>query len=388
MIDLPNISAQIEMNERKKYLEMHNHKKWISYDGKWCTYLPDETKTNKRVLCKRSTEEKLNDEIVKYWRQFDENPTIREVFDEWRDRKLARNQIKRSSHTLYGTTFNRFYSKFGLRRIKNVSEQDWEDFLCNCIVEYKLSAKSFSDLKSITKGFLKRAKKRKLITMDVEHFFLELDVSDNDFKVNVINEEDEVFFDDEVEKIMGYIREHPDLRNLGIALMFVTGIRVGELVALRTEDFQDTAFQVKRTQSKYRNESGKGFIYEISDFPKTPAGYRTVIVPTEQKWICDKLLESATDYIFCENGKVITTDNVRKRLYTVCKKVGIPERSPHKIRKTYGSILLDNGLDRKIIEGQMGHTNISCTEKYYHRNRKKLQQKQEIFDKIPELVAI
>ena len=44
-------------------------------------------------------------------------------------------------------------------------------------------------------------------------------------------------------------------------------------------------------------------------------------------------------------------------------------KSPHKIRKTYGSILLDNHIDNKLIIEQMGRTDIRCTEEHYHRNR-------------------
>ena len=254
-------------------------------------------------------------------------------------------------------------------------------------MKHSLSAKTFADLKSITKGFLKRAKKRKLINMNVESFFLEMDVSDNDFKKHIIDEEKEVFFDDEVDKIMEYIIHNQDVRNVGIALLFVTGIRVGELVSLKHEDFDGTTFKIKRTMTRYKNDDGK-YVCEVSEFPKTPAGYRTVIVPSVYKWIVDKLRLNNPfgEYIFVENGELLTTDKIRKRLYSLCDKCNIPRKSPHKIRKTYGSILLDNGLDNKIIEGQMGHTNITCTERYYHRNRKRIQQKQDIFDKIPEFM--
>ena len=388
ILDLPDIEAQIEMNIRNKYLEMHTHKIWETSDGKWCTYIPDETKDNNRALCKRKTKKEVEDVVIEYWKQFDENPTIKEVFDEWNDRKLQRGQIKKSSYTTRESIFNRFYSEFGKRNIKSVSEPEWEDFLCDCIVDYNLSAKAFADLKSITKGFLKRAKKRRLISMNVESFFLELDVSDNDFKKHSVNEEDEVFFDDEIDMIMKYIRNHQDIRNVGIALMFVSGIRVGELVGLKHEDFDGTSFQVKRTMIRYRVDS-EVYKCDISEFPKTPAGYRTIVVPSNQKWICDKLklFNPFSDYIFMENDELINTDKIRKRLYSICKEVGIKPRSPHKIRKTYGSILLDNGVDTNMIIGQMGHTDIICTERFYHRNRKRLEQKQRIIDSIPEFMA-
>ena len=389
ILDLQIIEARIEMRERNKYLEMHTHKIWVNQKGQWCTYLPAEDTPEHRKLYRRSTKEELYDIIVDYWKEEIENPTVREVFSEWNDRRLARRQIKPSTHLINTQIFNRFYGSFGKNRIKHLDETDWEDFLCDCIVDFNLTAKAFANLKGITKGFLKRAKKRKLTAMDVEHFFLELDVSDSDFKKRVVDDEKEVFYDDEIEKIMDYIRANPDPRNIGIALMFVTGIRVGELVALKHEDFHGTVFNIKRTETRKRDSETGRYIYYVDDFPKAPAGYRTVIVPTSQKWIVDKLklCNPFGEFIFLDRqGERVNTVKIRKRLYLICGKVGIPPRSPHKIRKTYGTILLDYGMDQKLIESQMGHTTIACTEQYYHRDRRKLQEKQEAFDKIPQFM--
>ena len=390
IINIQDIKAQIKMNERIKYLDAHNHKIWENQTlGKWCTYLSDKDKPEGRRLIRRKTKKEIEDCIVAYWKEQECNPTIEEVFTEWNDRRLQRKQIKPSTHLVNKQTFKRFYSDLKNRKIKSISETEWEDFLCDCIANFQLTAKAFSNLKGITKGFLKRAKKRGFISMNVEQFFTELDVSDSDFKIKVVDEEDEVFFDDEVDKIMDYIRDNPDCRNLGIALMFVTGIRVGELVALKHEDIEETTFKIKRTETKRRKDGG-GYIYYVDEFPKTPAGYRTVIVPSNQKWILNKIknLNVYNEYIFCnESGERLNTFSIRKRLYRVCKKVGIKPRSPHKIRKTYGSILLDNGLDAKIIEGQMGHTNISCTEAFYHKNRRRMEEKQKVFDSIPQFAS-
>lgn len=390
IIDLPDIEEQIKMNIRNKYLLLHDHTIWQTQDGKWCTYLTDETKPEKRLFRRRNTKKEIEDVVINYWKDKDENPTVEEVFNEWNEYKLMRGKIKRITYDINISTFQRFYKTFSQRKIKNITETEWEDFLCGCISDYKLTPKGFANLKGITKGFLKRAKKRKLINIDVETFFLELDVSDNDFKKHIVDDEKEVFYDDEVTKIMEYIKQHPDLKNIGIALMFVTGIRVGELVTLKHSDFNGTVFSIKREQTRHKKPSHHGYVYEVDEFPKTPAGYRNVIVPTNQKWIVDKLktFNPFSEFIFLDTkGRIMSTDMIRKRLYLVCVKVGIPKKSPHKIRKTYGSILLDNGIDNKFIETQMGHTDILCTERFYHRNRRRTNEKQQIIDSIPEFMA-
>ena len=389
MIDLPSIQRQIKMNERKRYLEKHNHKKWQSKDGKWNTYFDKEGRDKNRILCKRSTEQELDTEIIKYWKNQEINPTVKEVFDEWNSRRLSLGKIKASTFSRNEDTFKRFFSDFGKRRIKSIDETDWEDFLCECISKYNLKAKAFANLKTIVRGMLKRAKKRKLIDMNVETFLLELDITDRDFKRTYIDDSKEVFMDDEVALIMDYIKANPDIRNIGIALMFVTGIRIGELVTLKNEDFDGMTFKVKRTETRCHPDGSKGYIYSVDDFPKTPAGYRTVIVPDKYEWVVKRFRLNNPFGEFCmtnNRGERLNAAIVRKKLYWICDHLGIERRSPHKIRKTYGSILLDNHLDRKIIEGQMGHTNIGVTERHYHRNRRHLDEKKEIFNSIPEFM--
>ena len=94
------------------------------------------------------------------------------------------------------------------------------------------------------------------------------------------------------------------------------------------------------------------------------------------------------EYVFIrENGERMRTYDIRDRQRRLCKALNIQPKSPHKIRKTYASILIDNGVDEKVIERQMGHTSILCTEKHYHRDRKRKDEKQEIFNNIPQLKA-
>ena len=78
MIDANTIRKKIEMNERKKFIERHEHEIWQGKNGLWYTYLPDEQK--RRKLIKRKTEEEIYDEIVKFYKSAENEPTIRMSF--------------------------------------------------------------------------------------------------------------------------------------------------------------------------------------------------------------------------------------------------------------------------------------------------------------------
>lgn len=166
----------------------------------------------------------------------------------------------------------------------------------------------------------------------------------------------------------------------------MTGLRVGEAVGLNHSDFDGNKISVQRTESMVyiKGKQTKRFIKES---PKTKAGRRTVFVPSNYKWLLDKIRRMNPFETFCfsnGNGQRMTTEAVRDRLKVICDEIGIEHRSPHKIRKTYCSILLDNNLDKNFVIHQVGHIDISVTENSYHRDRKTEQTKQQLIDSIPD----
>lgn len=383
MIDIGTIQKQIEMNERKKYLEMHPFSIWEDKDGIWHTYLPSEQKG--RIHKKRRNQREIEKIIIDYWKQGEENPTIDDVFEEWNDRRLELKKISAATHLRNKQYYNRHYDKFGKRKIKSLDPDDVIDFLEEQIPRYDLTAKSFQNIKGITKGFLRRAKKRKLISWNIEEALYDLDVSEVDFKKVIKEDYQEVFNEDEMPIIMDYLVNNLDSKNIGILLMFVTGIRIGELVTLKHEVFEDNYFKIRRTETRYLGENG--YVYEVKEFPKTDAGVRNVVIPSDYQWLYAKIktLNPFGEYVFVNSsGERITTNCIRRRLEKICDKLNVYRKSPHKIRKTYGTILLDNNVDQRFVVGQMGHSNVKMTENHYHRNRKSIDRKVELVSKIPE----
>ena len=69
ILDLPNIKEQIEMNERKKYLETHKskHSIWQGKDGRWRTWVPDENCRDGRKQIARKTRGALEASVVEHY---------------------------------------------------------------------------------------------------------------------------------------------------------------------------------------------------------------------------------------------------------------------------------------------------------------------------------
>lgn len=387
IVNISDVQNSIEAMKKKELLEKHPYKIWEGKDGKWRTYLQE--KNGERRMIKRNSLEAIENTIIDYIKKDIENPTVEEVFHEWNDRRAELNKISKPTQERNRQVFKRHYSEFGKKRIKSISGSEISDFLEEQISYHNLSAKAFSNLKGVTKGFLKRAKKRGLITLSIDELFVDMDLTDTSFKKSIKEDNQEVFSDEEFGLAFDYLIGNLDMKNIGILLMFVSGIRVGELVALKHSDFEGNSFKVRRTETRVARETS-GYDYQVKEFPKSAAGVRTVVVPELYSWLMSKLklCNPFGEFIFCDaKGNRMTTNCIRRRVERMCKELNIVRKSPHKIRKTYGSILLDNNIDKRFITSQMGHTDIATTENYYHRNRRSIEAKSEILKKVPEFAS-
>lgn len=278
--------------------------------------------------------------------------------------------------------YNRFIkdTDFSKIHIRDLNEEMLYSFIKETIVEQSLTAKAYSGLRIILKGILKYAKRKKYTTISASTFFEDLYIGKNSFKKVKKDPKTERFTDEEVRKIMHYISENPTIRNLAIMVCFQTGMRVGELAALKPEDinYQTKTIHIQRTEITYKDENGKSAV-EVSDYPKTDESDRYILVLDScvETIRRVRLMNMKGEYLFEENKKRIRTNGLRRALYRICDNVGIPRRPPHSIRRTYASTLLDNNTDECLVQNQMGHTDIATTRKFYQFCRKNRNEQRE-----------
>lgn len=362
------------MARRKESIKCHPYRIWQDQNGDWYTYL---NVNGKKHSYRRKTRDGIEDLIASAAQEEDNSPTIRDVFEECNSWRLETKKISNPTYYRNQKLFDRHYDQFGSRKIKDVSPDEFVNFLEAQIPRFNLTAKAFANLKSITRIFLKRAKRRGLIDWYADYMLSDLDVTDKDYH-KVIKEDDEEVFDEaETEQIVRYMIQHMDYKNIGLLLIFATGLRVGELAALKPQDVGEDYINVRRTETRLRENDE--FIYTVKDFPKSEAGWRTVVVPEEWTWLLKKikLMNPWGEWVFMQDGKRVPEKTFQNRLYRLCKKLGIKNKSAHKIRKTYGTILMDGNVDNNLILQQMGHTDIATSERHYHRNRKTIDEKKE-----------
>lgn len=378
--DVSCVQDMNKMHKKEKILKQHAYEIWEGKDGKWYTYLPDKEKGRK--LKKRISKEKIEEDIVNYYLKKIENPTIEEVFTNWLSQKIERSEITKATSDRYIREFNTHFKEFGKKNICDVSEDEIESFMLSTLHKNQMTSKAYSNFRTLICGIFRYAKNKKYISYSIKTIVGDMDISRKSYRKNIKRDEEQVFMEDELPKFIDYLKDNADIINKGLLLASITGIRVGELAALKREDVSNTTIYVHRTEISYKDENGKN-VYVVRDKPKTDAANREIIISQKYAELIECLkTASSEDFLFSVNGKRIKTYQFRNRLRSICKKLNIVNKSPHKIRKTYATILLDAGAQDSFVKEQMGHADIMTTRQCYYSNRKRNTEKQQIINNI------
>ncbi len=154
---------------------------------------------------------------------------------------------------------------------------------------------------------------------------------------------------------------------IAVLLLLSVGLRVGELVQLRPLDFdaQDGGLHVR---GKGRRER------------KVP------VIDVRLRAQLAKLIDLNAEAIFEANGRPWSTQLFRQLLRTFAKHAGILRRvTPHMLRHTSATLLLEDGVDILFLQKLLGHENIATTALYAHvadASLKKALQQARLLDKL------
>ncbi len=167
-----------------------------------------------------------------------------------------------------------------------------------------------------------------------------------------------------------------------IPLLFNTGLRTGELCALKWKDVSPSFINVHAEMIEDSDDEGNFTGYKYVDHTKTKAGMRKVPINKELSKILLLIKEynlgrgipsSPDSFIFLRlrKGEYLppSTRCFDARLRRYCKEAGMENlKSQHDIRRTFATDLFYFGMNLKDIQKIMGHSSISQTEEYiYHK---------------------
>lgn len=417
IINLDSVQEQIDMKKKEKILKEHPYSIWEGKDGKWRTYVFDETKAKNRRLIKRKTKEDIEDFIVEEYNMNHKSvnkTTIKTLYPEWLQYKYLKvnspNTIKRIQND-----WERFYDndQYNLKHdtdIINIPIQELSklklDKWAHHMVKFgngipsksvrhkrkdirpNMSKKQYYGVTLIAREILDYAVDKEIID---KNLFKQIEIDKRLYrKVVKKKSENEVFLVNEVNDIIQLawkdFEEHPsNLAILAIILNFYIGARVGELVALKRSDIERGNYlhiqhQLVKNYDMTDITNSKFIGYVDVEYTKSDAGDRYIYLVSEALEVLNVIVKTldmyylntkdyAKGYLFIKDGKRISHNQIEQLLRKYCMQLGIVPKSNHKIRKTFISTLYDNGVNINTIREMVGHEDEKTTLRCYIYDR-------------------
>ena len=138
-----------------------------------------------------------------------------------------------------------------------------------------------------------------------------------------------------------------------LELMYAAGLRVSELVTLKQSEV-DVHLGVVNCHGKGSKERrvpvGKSAIHWLQKYEAVKAAYGKSPYPN----------------LFLHRGRPLTRQLAWSIIKTYAEKIGIQNVSPHTLRHSFATHLLQHGADSRSVQALLGHSDISTTQIYTH----------------------
>lgn len=190
----------------------------------------------------------------------------------------------------------------------------------------------------------------------------------------------EVPSDRTMEKLMGYLSEHAeDGTCLGVLLACCTGIRIGELCALKWGDMDLEAgvLRVRRNMQRIKKcgEGSCGTLVQVQT-PKTATSVRNIPIPAGVLELLKKHRGEEDAYLVAGKRKAwAEARTVQYRFGALLKACGIGRFKFHTLRHYFASRCVRKGFDVKSLSEILGHANVKVTLGLYVHST--MEQKRE-----------
>ena len=153
------------------------------------------------------------------------------------------------------------------------------------------------------------------------------------------------------------------LEHVIMELLYSCGLRVSELVNLKTSDID--------LSSKYVRCFGKGSKERIIPIGEIAKKAVTEYM-TERDFLVNKYNLNTKLLLIQNSGRLITRQDVYTFIHAQGKLIH-KNISPHTLRHSFATHLLENGADLRVVQELLGHSDVSTTQLYTHISKKRLK---------------
>ncbi len=298
------------------------------------------------------------------------NPSVSQFCDIWmKNRELSiAESTYRTQKKILGVLLDMVVDsgeKFGSLKMTKVTAADLNALQRELVKTRK--SQTVNDYMALLRHMFKDARKQRFIDFDPTEVVNPLKRTEEKARDNIHRalsiSEQKAFFDCERTRNSAYYNVY--------RLAMLTGMRAGEIGALRYSDIYNGFIHVERTVT--RSITGG---YMIGDVPKTDAGRRRIpltqdmeSVIKEQKKINSFLYGNVValdDTIFkAPEGGLMMPTPADREIKRICNMIGIEDFTMHAFRATFATRMIEAGMNPKTLQEILGHANFNITMSLY-----------------------
>lgn len=404
LLELINMIKQEKQEQAilKEHIENFYHI-WTNNKGIYLSYLPAPGKPKNRKPVTATTREKLERKIINFYLELERKKkeevkkaheeeeknklsTLRKLYPVWLKYKsletTATNYIRRID-----TDWKKYYLNDPIIDvdIHDFTKATLKEWALSVIRNHDLTKTQYYNMSIIIRQCLEYAVDCELISINP---YSQFTIAGKLFKKLKKPEDNKrVFLTTEQPLIIAEAWQEFEDKDcttaLAIPLAFQTGVRLGELIAIKDTDITPDGkyLHIQRMVQRYEQQLPDGswapVKWIVVEHTKTSAGDRFMYLTKEARRILKIILESNKrngfhddGFIFVHGGKRISHQAVDCRIRKYCRHINIQCKSVHRIRANVISAMLDSGIAINQVRKCVGHTDERTTLHNYAFNRK------------------
>lgn len=297
--------------------------------------------------------------------------SFKQMAEDWKAEKS--NYVKVSTICVYSEIINVHLIPF-FSEGKKITHETVQEFV-NLSLKNGFSQKTVKDAVVVLKMIQKYGVRKGLVSMEL--ITPTYPANDRAKTIPVITKRNQ-------KKLLNHLKSNIDLKNLGILICLLTGIRIGEICGLKWEDadLKRGTISIKRTIQRIQVPDEKNKTSILIGRPKTTTSERVIPLPTVLVELMRPFKKDINKefYMLTNSAKPMEPRIYRNYFTKLCKDIKIPKTKFHGLRHTFATRCIESKCDYKTVSSILGHTNISTTlNLYVHPNN---SQKKKCIEKM------
>lgn len=283
--------------------------------------------------------------------------------------KKIQQQVKSSTFVKYTNIINNhIVPNLGFRKIAEMSTETVREFADKLLSsgniqnQKGLSAKSVKDILSVLQLVLRYADEQ---GAEVTCNFNLINIKTKQIRTKIIS-------NNEHTTLVNYLLTETDNIKLGILICLYTGLRIGEICAMKFEDIslEDNIIYVSKTMQRLQtlNNNTKAKTAVVITPPKSIASYRAIPLPEFITELIKELPICPQAYILTGTAdKYIEPRTMENKFKKCLRECGLGDYNFHQLRHRFATHCIEVGFEIKSLSEILGHSNVNITlNRYVH----------------------